>query len=1155
MAHILHNNLVPKQFLISNLHELINISIENDSLDKLIIVLPTGRLVRLYKRFLIHRYFEIHQKPLTKFKLHTLNSLIKFCFDCIYKNVNYRIISDSFRVYLFEEAAKRANFSFYQNKNLSGAIIKKMSNIIMGLKSDGIYFDSISKEINSEIQSNEIFDISRYEDISKLYYHYHELLGDKLIDQQDIIRLVNEYLMKISHSHPYIDLSKEDKISQHPLNTIFSQDSIIALTGFSQFRVPEIEFLSHFAISLIPILIHIDYSKSNGPLFGNLIDTLRKLELAGFSNIDLEETENTNTTSTKSSYLRRWLFNSEQNIENDSFRNQIKIFPTKDKTSEVYSIAKLIRWCNQVYKIPLNEICIVMRQPELYTNLFRDIFRISGIPANITDRFELSQSPISIAIVNILDAIIYNFNREKFIKALKSKYLNFSNQNENKIDPENLYSIALELKINNTYGLGIEFWENRIHNRLNYWKNQNSIEYDNENYDYYDIQQKIARFNKALNDIKILKELFGKVPKKLKPNEFSEFIQNNIINQLQIRSNLINSFYSEREKLLLSPVEANFAFDEIEKEGRALSLIINLLNEMTSILNELYPDRTFSFDELVNQFKTIIANGRYQILEKYQYGVTVTSIEQTRGIPYKVLILCGANDGRFPIPYRTETFLGKELVNSEAKHKEAERMLFYQFLTNNITLLDNDEQRIYIFYPKYDGENELIRSPFINELLKILSQDESKYVYDIEKLMNLEQIQYDFKWINALITPVDVIINLDSIDTDKIIDKLQLDYRFKDWYQELSNPERFKLKFESNKINDGNLAKLNDKERQYLSIKKRKPISPTELEIYAKCPYLYFVNRILNVQQEEQPEIQLTRLEQGNILHNILYKFYKKIQSEANKSNNITKIKPNKQWLPEVIPVKLKNDELLHYREIILDFANEELKKFQFDNLFYEINYAELIGDEGNPGLILIWLQNEIIRTNNGWKFNPALFEFSFGRENSGQGKEQFTIEIDGKFKISGKIDRVEINDDLNEFIIADYKISYSAYLPSDNAIKNGRSFQMPFYLIAMERIFKDYYNCDLKFSGGVYYPIKPGFDNKKKQSITEKTVLIPQHSSLSKSMKVTKEYDLILASSINYALDYLNKIEQGKFPVQPLNSNICSNCTFSNICRINDRR
>ncbi len=1159
MAHILHNSITQTELIYHDLEPIINHSIDNDELDRLILIFPTGRLVRLYSRKIIRQYYNKHNKPCEKPKIFTIHSFVKYCLESVLDHHKYKIISDYYKVYLFEEAAKNANFNFYSNKNISSAIIKKMSNIISGLKSEGIYIENIQEEINSESISDNIFDINRYSDIYKLYSEYEKLLGNRLIAQNDLIRLFNEYFRTIYNSHPYVDLSKTEQIENHPLNKLFSCDSVIVLSGFSQFRIPEIEFISHFAISLIPFIIYIDFSNQNGPLFGNLIDTINKLEIAGFRNIDLEKVYIQKFVNTKSTYIRRWLFNTEQRLENDSFINQIKIFAVNNKTEEVFSIARLIRWYNLKKNVPLNEICVVMRQPELYTNIFRDIFRISAIPANITDRFNLAMSPISVAIFNVLELILYRFGRENLKKSLKSKYLSFDSPDGRTIDPNRIYSIALELKISDTYGLGLDFWEKRIQNRIQFFENLISNYQDDDEYLFYDLKLRIELLTNASKDIQILKSIFIEPPQKLSPNQFRNYILENIIYKLKIKENILELFKKTRNNTEISPIELIFIEDEIEKESRALSLLTELLNEMTTILTERYPNENFSLKELVSQYKTIVSTGKYQIREKYQFGVDITSIEQSRGIPYKVIILCGACDNQFPLPYRTETILGKELMKSEAKHYEAERMLFYQFLTNNPKLLDYDEQDIYIFYPKNDGENELIRSRFVNELLKILSPNEEKYVFDIDFLRKSGNLTKEHIWINSLINPSDFLSNIDRLSNNEIKPQALADFRFKRMYKEIDNIRPFVINLHNQLRNikeTFDIKKIREEEKAYLSSKKDKPFSATELEIYAKCPYKFFINRILGIQPEISPELQLTRLEQGNIIHNILYKFYRALQNEVISQNNFETIKSKNNNLPELIPIKLESNYLAHYKTLLNEIAEQELEKFQFDNLFFEINRAELIGNEENPGLIYIWFSNEINRIHNGWNFQPILFEFFFGKSNSSNDNFEL-IKITEDLKISGKIDRVEINlnNEKPEFIICDYKITYSNTLPSDNDIRQGQSFQMPFYIFAMQKILKEQYNIDAEIGGGVYYPIKPGYDKTKKQIITEKFVLVSDKSSLNKFTNRSINLDLHLQSSIEHANKFVNEICQGKFFVLPVNSRVCNYCTFGNICRIDDTR
>ena len=51
--------------------------------------------------------------------------------------------------------------------------------------------------------------------------------------------------------------------------------------------------------------------------------------------------------------------------------------------------------------------------------------------------------------------------------------------------------------------------------------------------------------------------------------------------------------------------------------------------------------------------------------------------------------------------------------------------------------------------------------------------------------------------------------------------------------------------------------------------------SVTELEIYAGCPFRYFINNVLRFRvEEEETEDELSGLERGSLLHDVLFEFY-----------------------------------------------------------------------------------------------------------------------------------------------------------------------------------------------------------------------------------------------------------------------------------------
>ena len=51
--------------------------------------------------------------------------------------------------------------------------------------------------------------------------------------------------------------------------------------------------------------------------------------------------------------------------------------------------------------------------------------------------------------------------------------------------------------------------------------------------------------------------------------------------------------------------------------------------------------------------------------------------------------------------------------------------------------------------------------------------------------------------------------------------------------------------------------------------------SVTELEIYARCPFQYFINNVLKFRvEEDETEDELSGLERGSLLHDVLFEFY-----------------------------------------------------------------------------------------------------------------------------------------------------------------------------------------------------------------------------------------------------------------------------------------
>ena len=335
-------------------------------------------------------------------------------------------------------------------------------------------------------------------------------------------------------------------------------------------------------------------------------------------------------------------------------------------------------------------------------------------------------------------------------------------------------------------------------------------------------------------------------------------------------------------------------------------------------------------------------------------------------------------------------------------------------------------------------------------------------------------------WKNYITTNLDIISANEKIEKQVCFDKKNTAKKNNHYQKTLVN----------NKI-DGGLHK------KIKNAIKEKVYSVSQLETFADCGVKYLYKYILGIKEAEKTEdYNFSAVDLGNYFHKILYSFYKNIEKEC-----------------EISDISSGSTELLHK---LMELADVELKDYKDIPLFrYEIIRIK--------NTLKKWFEKEVEKMQN-WSFSSSDFEFSF--EN---------ISLNG-LKIRGKIDRIEINIDRNEYIVADYKLSFRG-LSNEREVMAGKSLQIPLYLLALNKVpkYSNYNPVD-----GVYYVI-----NSDKKMV---------HSLVSKENIAD-----LLEVALNSALDYKDKIENLNFSIidywNKCSKEICNFCGYNEFCRIMDIR
>ena len=194
-----------------------------------------------------------------------------------------------------------------------------------------------------------------------------------------------------------------------------------------------------------------------------------------------------------------------------------------------------------------------------------------------------------------------------------------------------------------------------------------------------------------------------------------------------------------------------------------------------------------------------------------------------------------------------------------------------------------------------------------------------------------------------------------------------------------------------------------------------KTISASQLENYFKCPFYYFVYNILKIRPNIENDIQ--SLDVGNILHELLFVYYKKNKKVGD----------------------------------IYEFCKNQIFKIvdRDERLKINANSPTLINliDEG------VRVINGLNYIDENTLFKPLYFEFEFSND-----KALHLNEVD----LVGKIDRVDYYEDLMR--IVDYKTG-----KAEAGLKElfyGNKLQLFLYSVAMENVIKKH------TIGGFYLPL-----------------------------------------------------------------------------------
>jgi ATP-dependent helicase/nuclease subunit B len=311
--------------------------------------------------------------------------------------------------------------------------------------------------------------------------------------------------------------------------------------------------------------------------------------------------------------------------------------------------------------------------------------------------------------------------------------------------------------------------------------------------------------------------------------------------------------------------------------------------------------------------------------------------------------------------------------------------------------------------------------------------------------------------------------------------------------------------------------------------------SASGLSVYGNCAYRFFANRVLRLEPRSEAALDLTALDAGKLLHDILRRFFEKHRREYLPSLDARELR--RELAETADQVFDEHERLVPPLNPRIWEIDREIRKLILDQvLLYELRLQERTARHG---------------------IRPAYFELAFGRasqaadaaslsdylklERGGAGAAETAL-------VQGQIDRVDTSEEERVAVAYDYKLSYGAKLDD---IESGRQVQIPIYLAALEQLFLP----GFALAGGGYYRLR-GTGGRLNQGLYRSTFADCTYVTSPKTKLDDVEWNRIRNEVTRRVWQFIDGMRASDFKVKPsLGKTTCKFCDYSAVCRYDTYR
>jgi ATP-dependent helicase/nuclease subunit B len=677
-----------------------------------------------------------------------------------------------------------------------------------------------------------------------------------------------------------------------------------------------------------------------------------------------------------------------------------------------------------------HEAAVIMRQPESDIPILAEMFRLRGVPHFIHGGSRLSERPLSKAVLALSNLESNSCDRGSVLSAMDLVSASLPADEQSDWDVQDWRALTNDPR----FLSGLQSWDEateavvkKAFGDLGRAESEapELIADDEDRRGAGSIEEAKRRLDSAKSLRKgwnILRQAASGWPQSLSWGEWARFLE------LRLEPILGRSEDWHRFSIVLDELAL------LDGVGEAGSSPISLDTLKTALVKSI---ASLSYPA-----------GRFQ-----RSGVNLLSTSAARGLRFPLVIIPGLDEGRFPSKLRQDPLLldsERRLLGNlplKSKRIDEEKLLFDMAARSA-------EKRLVLMTSRLDeiSDRERIPSQFFLQAASAV-QGSQVSARDLAKVAAYRSVSLD-----AVAPPQSEIVVDEGEIRLRLVKSQPGSTRLVLTALEQAEPLRMSgpLAYDRARWNhgltefDGYLTdptlvrfvalKLGSSEGQ---------VSASRFEEYAKCPYFFFLKRIMNLNAwDEQGKVEgMDPLERGLVIHAILETFLTDFCGEAF--------------------VTTSREHLWQALESMASALLEQSKPAGAAGLLWEIERDALIL------MLKSWLEFERGRAADG--LLASSFERAFGKFSPEQQFPGFCVTA-GKhtFNLRGRIDRIDISQDGKRARVIDYK---TGTLPESMAgdkrtpFMGGERIQIPIYKGALS-VLKEF--ADVESVEGEYLHLQP---------------------------------------------------------------------------------